>query len=122
MPPRPPQNWQPLIEPLAEKRRRRKVLGFTTLAAVLSIGIVAAGIGFAVFALNSLPEGYSATDTCWVNDGSENAEGEPIISVPCWEDHDYVSGEAVDREEDCPARTEGYMDEGEQVICLELPR
>jgi hypothetical protein len=118
----PPQNWQPLVEPATESRRRKWILGLTTLAAVLGIGATAAVIGLAVFAWNDVPEGYSASDTCWVSDGAQSVEGEPLQEVPCSLEHDYISGETVSDQNQCPVNSPGYLQEGDQVICLTEPR
>ncbi|GAB3285901.1 hypothetical protein [Kineosporia babensis] len=121
MPLRPPPGWRPLVDAHTEQHRRRVVLGVTSVIALLGITLATLTFSAGMLAWISTPDGYSFWDTCWVNDGSEEADGEPIVSVSCSEPHDYVSGEEVDDPDDCPADSEGYVDEGYAIYCLELP-
>ena len=125
MRPRPPHDWQPLIDPQAERRRRKGVLIGLGVLGLVGGGItVVAGFliaGALLFA--ATPDGYSADDVCWANDGNEDAEGEPLAEVWCSEEHDYVSGPNVPTDEECPKDTERFLDEPDgTVTCLEPPR
>ncbi len=79
-------------------------------------------MGFAIYAINKVPDGYSASDVCWSADGKPDQGGDQnLIEVPCSLDHDYVSGKTVDSEEDCPGKN-GYLDNGDGTfVCLDDP-
>ncbi len=123
MPRRKPQtNWPVLIDRRTEDSRRRRVIGLTVLTAIVAGGLTAAMVGFTLYTINSTPDGYSVLDICWANDGADDAEGEPLVSVSCSDEHDYVSGATVDNADDCPQDAEGYVEDGADVVCLEPPR
>ncbi len=122
MPVIPPPNWQPLVDPQTSRRRRKNVLIWTSVIGVLAVALTAVSVGFAIYAINKVPDGYSASDVCWSADGKPDKGGDQnLIEVPCSLDHDYVSGKTVDSEEDCPGKN-GYLDNGDGTfVCLDDP-
>lgn len=119
-------NWTPLLDRDTERRRRSRILGLSALAFVIGgammVASVVAVIGLG--ALTELPEGYTDSDVCWVEEGEQPEDGGlNVLEVLCWEDHDYVSGETAASEEDCPLTSVGYLyNEDGGTICLERPR
>jgi hypothetical protein len=119
----PPPNWQPLVDPVTSGRRRKRVLIWTSVAAVLAIGLSSAFVGLVLYTINKVPDGYTASDVCWSAEGkADQATGDQnLIEVPCSLDHDYVSGKTVNSEADCPGKN-GYLDNGDGTfVCLDDP-
>lgn len=119
----PPPNWQPLVDARTSDRRRKRVLIWTSVAAVLALSLTGALVGFAVWAFNQVPEGYTASDVCWSISGKADRDtgDQNLVEVPCALDHDYVSGDTVRSQDDCPGEN-GFLDNGNGTyVCLDDP-
>ncbi|MBT0772057.1 hypothetical protein KIH74_24150 [Kineosporia sp. J2-2] len=127
-PPAPPDwpFWVPSGEAVHARRRghRKLVIGLVAGGLAVVLLLVAGFAALVVLAPDpELPAGYTASDVCWADDGDADADGAPVVEVPCWDDHDYVSGEKAASQDDCPQDADGYLEESDgTVTCLEPPR